>query len=435
MGQKMAFAYMVLVSVGLLTILLWGSVVRAATAPEFDITITPSQVVTPNTSVIFQVVPKNFFSASTTFSWFVGTKSSPALSGVGKSSYTFKTTGFLGAFPITVRVAPEGLALGERVSGVIVMPDDTITDGPAIPGGGLDFGSVKSNFTITAVPQNPHAGESVELSIETFAFDSRSARFTWRVDGKTQKDASGLGKTDYSFVAGAAGTTHSVRVDVVTPEGIANSKTLTVPVVDLAFYWWSNTSIPLWYKGKALPTKGSSVSVMALTNGQPISAYNWSINNNPSFKSTLRVFTYVPQLTGLRDNISLEILNSAKNLKKERGVTIVPTEMAVHIYATGPLEGTVFTEALSAFTGSSHSSYDLIAEPFFFIEGSPKDLAYVWTVGDKTVTEETDREKKRVLTVKTEDPTSGPVIASVRVESTSPRSAPITVPFSIGVRN
>ena len=131
---------MVLVSVGLLTILLWGSVVRAATAPEFDITITPSQVVTPNTSVIFQVVPKNFFSASTTFSWFVGTKSSPALSGVGKSSYTFKTTGFLGAFPITVRVAPEGLALGERVSGVIVMPDDTITDGPAIPGGGAGFG-------------------------------------------------------------------------------------------------------------------------------------------------------------------------------------------------------------------------------------------------------------------------------------------------------
>lgn len=376
------------------SIMAGGMLAFAQTAPLFTLSVSP-QTPSAGDQVTVTAVPLNFVASSTTFTWYRSGMRLDAVSGLGRSALTINTDPARSEI-IAVRVVADPVGeydSGERSTVIPTSFNPATEQGPASPDNAQlreTLEDLTSGFSIEASERNPNPGETITLRVVTFAFDKQNATYRWYVNGALQKELSGRGQSHITLPSGTEGETKIVRVDVTTPAGVNRSKSITVRTLSADLYWWTDTAVPYWYKGKALPSLNSQVTVAALPNTANAGQldYRWEFNASALPQSSgfgRQTFSF-PLNLQVEERIDVAMKDAVGSFSKTASLRIKPFQPSVGIYALRPLRGVAYERRLSTFEAPSGEPYDFIAAPFFFPKAHEKNLNYLWTLNGKDIT-------------------------------------------------
>lgn len=371
---------------GLLTTALvfgWGIILAnaAASNPVFSLTVSP-EVAFSGDTITARVTGANFTLASTTFAWFRDGVKLAGASGLGKSLLIFSTAAANGSptVQISVEVDP-GSGFNKK------QQSKTISLLPSAAALGSRLSAATSEFSLEASKITPNPGELVTVDVVTFSFDKISASYRWFVDDAFQESASGLGQSQITVPGARDGEERVVRVEVTTSGGQGRSHSLTIQTTSAPMYWWADTAIPYWYKGKALPSVNSIVTFLALPNvPQPQALiYNWEFDASPmtSASGWGRQSFSITMKYPLRERIDVSISDATGGFSKTLTTFLKPFPPEVGIYELRPLRGLAYEKQIANFRARAGDPYDFAAEPFFFTKEITDKLMYRWTFNGK----------------------------------------------------
>ncbi len=246
--------------------------------------------------------------------------------------------------------------------------------------------------SLVASPLSPSPGEAVTVTASTPTFDRNSAFFSWTVNSKQRLEFSGQGKNEIQLTAGEIGSVLQVRVEVDGPQGMGGTASVALRVTDLALTWSAETYIPKWYQGKALPTPGAVVNIVAIprfvVGGREIPpqslVYRWGLDDEERALTGVGAQVFQIRTSDLpktSHQIKVTIEDSTRQITKEGEMFIIPTNPRLAIYPSTPLGGIEFRSSPLFLPTTARGIIDFQAEPFFFAIKSRKELPYQWSIG------------------------------------------------------
>lgn len=354
----------------------------APLAPSFYLSSSPGVPIAGN-PVTLTVAPQNFEAASTTFTWFRDGVVLPAASGPGKRTIVI-TTDPDESETTTIRVVADpgpGFLVGDATLVISTLPNPEVLEEARR--------SAAADFTLEVSDPSPAPRTPIEVRVVTFAFDRGLASYRWTVNGVVQTQSSGRGRSILALQAGREGEATTIGVVVSTPSGEVRQKSIVIRPVSSPLYWWADTGVPYWYRGKALPTVNSRVTVLAVPNAALTDglAYRWRFNDNavPASSGAGRnTFSFALTLP-VSETASVVITDADGTLSKTAEVAIEPVDHGAGIYEVRPLRGIVFERELRSFAGAAGEPYDFIAVPFFFPREREKGLEYRWALNGEVI--------------------------------------------------
>lgn len=249
--------------------------------------------------------------------------------------------------------------------------------------------SIEKALSITLTPAHPSPGESVRLEARSSAYDLSQSVLTWRVNGKAF--ASGEGATSADVVAGSLGSEINVSVEAVAPDGTKSSARAAIVPTSIDLLWESDSYVPPFYEGRALPSAGTVLRLQAAPHFRspgggelPASGltYTWrrndeviaSVSGRGKFTATIPA----PALFGV-DVISVEAASFDGAFSGEASARIPSTEPTLALYENHPLFGILYNRALGGETLIPDSEMTFAAIPYFAEARSPNDRALNWS--------------------------------------------------------
>lgn len=278
-------------------------------------------------------------------------------------------------------------------------------------------GTDQSLIAITSDPTFAQPNTPIILTIESSALDLNRSTISWYIDGVLQKDT---GKT-LVVIAGPTGSSKTVRVVVVAPDGRVGDKQITLAPQSITLIWQANTYTPPFYKGRTLFGNGADLAIQAIPGTNSYNAnnliYTWRKNG-----------TIIADTGGLGANrvviknqgevrpvvVSVEVESSDRMYRAETFVEITPTFPAVRIYENDPLLGIRFEKALSARDTLPRNETGIEVFPYFFSTTNRflSDLSTTWKINGSTVL--TAQDKNSVILQKSEGIRSASVEVLIR---------------------
>lgn len=306
------------------------------------------------------------------------------------------------------------------------------TAGAAVIGGLVLTVSVHAQFaspiSLSSSPVSPAPRSVFTVTASTPTFDRNTAEFEWTVDGKVKPEFSGVGADEIQLTAGAIGSPTRISVAVSSPAGQGGSATLTVIPSELTLLWSADTSVPKWYRGKALPVPGAGITVSAIPRiiigGSEVNPdtliYRWRLDSGRILLTGAgkRVFRFTAsEIPDTTHQIDVSVENIDGTVRKESRLLIEnDNSPKVVLYPASPLGGPEF-RAAGHFTANP-SLVDIVAEPFFFPSSSVSSLIYSWSA-DGTQTGASSQ-NPRLLTVNGNNLMNQDVSVNVAVTGTTP---------------
>ncbi|OHA26168.1 MAG: hypothetical protein A3C06_03525 [Candidatus Taylorbacteria bacterium RIFCSPHIGHO2_02_FULL_46_13] len=246
---------------------------------------------------------------------------------------------------------------------------------------------------LVLTPENPKPDSNVTVEVLTADTDLRKATIGWLEDD--QLSESGVGKTTHALHVGKAGSAVTVGVVVQTPDGSVYEESITIRPATLDLIWEALSTVPPFYKGKALYTQLDPIKITAMpefvdSEGQRISArdinFTWSMGSQvlgdfSGFgRNTLNVNGPVlrPPLTISATAISRSGLESAEGV-----VEIEPVDPLALVYENNPLYGILFNRVIATSFALVGNEATIEAFPYFFGETSRTKLTYEWSINGK----------------------------------------------------
>lgn len=294
---------------------------------------------------------------------------------------------------------------------------------------GLFYLPAFSQFIPSAVvsldldPQFPPPESEVKVKASMIGINPLTAGFEWYLNGKLISGASGQGKNEFTFKTGAVGTKYEIKAIIIGEQPISGQASINFRTSNLSLVWSSDTYIPGWFLGKALPVPESKIKVSALPtfigNGLKESPdnliYRWFLDDEPinEFSGIGRQSfefdaNFLPD-TVYRVKVAVE--NDDKTIKNEKTIFIRTVSPALLIYPIKPLEGILVHSAIKEVVSGKYGDiFDFIAEPFF-TTASPNGLQFKWEIGNK----------------KLSGSPKEPNILTINTDANSPLNTPITV--------
>jgi len=253
--------------------------------------------------------------------------------------------------------------------------------------------------SLSITPPYPSGGETVSLQVTSYGIDLSSATITWYINGVQTEKAVGL--TQKTLVA-RAGKTDTISAVITGRDGTTVEKSILLSPSDVDIVWEAIDSYTHpFYKGKALPSSGGSIRVVAIphiinASGSFIPeselVYTWSIDG---FKRDVmsqsgygkHTLSLVKNILTEKETVSVDI-NSRDGSRSAGGsVSIISTEPEVLIYEHRPLLGIWYAHAVVDQLRLFSSEMSLIVEPFFFSLPTKNTnfLQYTWTMNGKRI--------------------------------------------------
>jgi hypothetical protein len=247
------------------------------------------------------------------------------------------------------------------------------------------------DISIVLDPQLPNPGDQVTATIDDYALNGGGAIITWFFDGLSAPTVSG--SRTITFTAPPVDTTMTIIARLEFREG----KTLEAKRIVKPFYLdliiEPQTYTPLFYQGRALPTKGSIVNINALLqnkNGPVNSAdysYSWTLNNKSVYGGT-RIGGNWAQITvphGQSSTITISVQDKSGTTVARKLVAIPTVDLELHAYPVGSLLGLGQKSITGEFimTGNSAS---IKAVPYYLDNRAvSNELFTEWSINNRPV--------------------------------------------------
>lgn len=223
-----------------------------------------------------------------------------------------------------------------------------------------------------------------------------NATLTWSQDGKVAEQ--GVGKRVFKFTTGPLGSNTRIRVSIQSDTAGSFSKDFSFTPALVNLVWEADTSVPPFYRGKALYSAGSPLKIVAFP-----TVFNGASQVAPQALSYqwYRAGDLVPESSGLGRNtfsidgdqlhaqeaIAVDLYYGSR--KAARGELLVPAvEPGIILYHRDALRGTRWEQALPAGGIQLQASEMTVqAEPFFFSNSSKKAgrISYLWTLNGEEI--------------------------------------------------
>lgn len=253
----------------------------------------------------------------------------------------------------------------------------------------------ESALALSISPEYPGPNTQVRMKLTSPLYDLENSTITWRANGTVI--ASDIGTTEASITTGGIGEPSNIFVDVSSPQGDSSAAFTIVPS-SVAILWEADTLTPPFYKGRALPTAGSTIrllAVPALSDGaSPLPAgaltYEWRRNGkilgSLSGRGKSSISLPAPTLYG-SDTISVVVSNSDHSISGQGSVVLSNTDPDLELYIDHPLFGTLYHRALGTATFIPESEMSFAAFPIFAPARSARssNLSYEWNVNHTPV--------------------------------------------------
>jgi hypothetical protein len=209
---------------------------------------------------------------------------------------------------------------------------------------------------------------------------------------------SGPGLNSFDFTAGPLGSKTAVKVTINSSTQGTITKTFTIAPSNVAMLWEANTSVPSWFKGKALYSAGSSITVTALpqvvSGGKTLSSsalsFQWMVNGTPVPSSSGLGFNHITfkgsQLLS-SETASVDVLSGGAVVARG-SITVPAAKPQALLYVHDPLRGTLYDNALLNSISLTATEFTAEAVPFYFDKASIKSgsVPFAWKLnGDDAV--------------------------------------------------
>ena len=281
-----------------------------------------------------------------------------------------------------------------------------------------------SNGTLVLDPQNPGPYEGVTITFKTYDFNVDNAKFTWYVDKKVV--LSGKGEKSLPIKTKGVGVNTMVDAKIEVPGGEIVNSAINLSPQAVGLVWESTESyVPPFYEGKALPSEDSAVRIIAVpsfsSQGAQINAsdlsYAWYLNDNfinsgsGRGKSTLN--TRLDFLSN--ENTYKVIVRSDGGSVAENRITISPNQISPVFYLKDPILGLDLAHAIEKrFETTKEFALSLV--PYFVSSknGLGSSVNYSWTLDGLLITPNSNTD----VTLRPKDNSYGSKFLSVSIENT-----------------
>lgn len=283
-----------------------------------------------------------------------------------------------------------------------------------------------SSILVNVAPENPAPNENVSITLSSYASNLDSVLIVWSVNGKTV--LSGIGKKSFSLKAPNAGGETSVIASISLPDGTIDKRIMIRPSV-MALLWQANDSyVPPFYRGKAMPTAGSEIKIVAIPeikNGsQTVNpkniVYAWKrdyTNKQDGSGYGKSSFTYIDDYLEDSSTIGVTATTTDQKYSSAGSIIVRATEPKILFYKKDASLGTLWEKALS--DGHQIQGNEIIEAAPYFI--SPKEiriptLVFNWFINDYQIA--VPSYKKNIMSLAVQSGTSGTSIIKLEIEDT-----------------
>lgn len=255
-----------------------------------------------------------------------------------------------------------------------------------------------SDFSVEATPESPKSFEAITFRLKSFTLDLNRAVISWTVNGKTA--LSGIGKTSFNFQTGKAGTSYTIDISVKSGDEVL-TKRLSFRVGEVDLLWEAtNSYVPPFYKGKAMPSSQSSVKLVAVPNlfsgSKKLSpdelVYRWKRNDKYRELNDQSGYGKKSVLINgdlIKSGESVEVeASSLNNGSAGQGSASFSYENPLIVfYEDRPAEGVSYNRAIGGEFNMPNKESTILAVPYFFSAKTRESgaISYSWRVGDKSV--------------------------------------------------
>ncbi|HEV7702341.1 MAG TPA: hypothetical protein VGO63_02780 [Candidatus Paceibacterota bacterium] len=283
-----------------------------------------------------------------------------------------------------------------------------------------------SAISVDLSPQSPSAGENTTITLSSYATSLDSISISWFVNGK--KVSSEIGGKSFTVAAPAVGSTTTVRVVLAFPDGELEKKVVISPAVMVLLYEATDSHVPPFYRGKALPTADSEIKVVAMPEIKNASGivspknivYAWKKNYTNDAEGSgygKNFFTFTNDYLENGDTVSVTASTTDGQRSLEASLDIRVSQPQISFYKNDAILGTIWEQALK---GGHKILGDeiIVAEPYFI---SPKELrspslVWNWFINGNLTNNILDY-RKNWLPVKVESGVSGVSTLSLELEN------------------
>ncbi len=254
-------------------------------------------------------------------------------------------------------------------------------------------------------PQYPKPGEPVFVTVQSPLYILSDRVITWRAGGQVILE--GEGEKTVRVVAPAAGESATVNVSLSGTDDIAS---IVIAPASVELIWEADSYAPGLYRGRHLPSVGSTISMQAIPRmirgGAEIPAadmtYTWRRNGavvttaSGKGKST---YTFKLSAFSESDTVTVTAMNPAKTAAAEGNTSIAARSPVAHMYFEHPLYGILYHRALTESTEIADTEMSFVAIPYFVQATNPNDarLSYIWRVNRQDIEENVERPNSIVV--------------------------------------
>ena len=272
----------------------------------------------------------------------------------------------------------------------------------------IDLNEIKNSLEITITPASPGANKDVFVKLESFSFDLNSSEIILALDGVIK--SKGIGKKSFSFKTGKIGSVSLIKAIIKTKDGRNIEKSLVVRPAGVDILWEANSYTPPFYKGKALYSYQSFITVIALpdmidANGVKMKPENMTYKWTKDSKVLGDVsgygknsFTFSKSVISHSPEIKVEVMSPDKKIKASGEITLGAIEPKTLFYENNPLYGIIYEKAIIGDFKLNGNEITLAPVPYFFsIEDADNDkIQYNWNMNGKNINSK-DGEKQKTF--------------------------------------
>lgn len=245
------------------------------------------------------------------------------------------------------------------------------------------LGDVSAPSVDIIISSSGAIGNTALLKAKTDNINVNASIFEWYLDDKLAPFQSGKAKTEFSFRTSKM--FHIVRLVISENGQKLTENTVSVMSFNVTLAWHTNTFTPADYEGKAMPSVGSRVTVVAvpeIRNENPDDLlYTWYVDAESEIRGAVgeQEFSFNVRKNVNFVSIMVEVSTQSQSITV-KGAINVPVQRPLVVLRRVKQDPTGLTSALRP-----GEKADFYAQPFYFHINSLDELSYEWNFAGMSI--------------------------------------------------